>query len=201
MTRVIIADDHRIVAEGIASLLDGNICCCAMTTTIAETIKAMVEQRPDVLLLDVAMPDGDGIDAIERLLAASPATRIVMLTMYAERAVIDRAIRGGAHGYVVKSAGREQLLAAISSVAGGGTYLCHEAKAVVEAQTAAPQALTAREREVLRLLVAGKSIKEIAGELYLGFETIHTYTKYLRLKLGCKNTASLVRKAMEQHLV
>ena len=200
-TKVIIADDHTLVAEGISRLLAPETECCGIAKTLADAETQLAEQKPDVLLLDIALPDGDGIDALPRLQAASPATRILMLTMYAEPAVIQRAVGAGAHGYLLKSADGDELNTAIRTLAEGGTYICKEAESLTMNWLEEAPVLTMREREILRLMVAGMSIKEMANELCLGFETIHTYTKYLRQKLGCNNTASLVRTAMEQHLV
>lgn len=199
-TKVIIADDHTLVAEGVSSLLAPDMECCSITNTLADTEKQLATHRPDVLLLDIAMPDGDGIDAIPRLQAVSPATRILMFTIYAEPAVIRRAIGGGAQGYLLKNADKTELNTAIQTLADGGNYICQEARRLTAGQLETAPVLTQREREILHLMVEGMSIKEMAEELCLGFETIHTYTKYLRQKLGCKNTASLVRTAIEQHL-
>ena len=203
MINVLIADDHRIVAEGLTAILDNeqDIYVEGIASAIGEAVVLVEHLRPQLLLLDVGMPDGDGIDAIPTLKAAQPRLRILILTMYAEAAVIQRALDNGAEGYILKSADREELILGIDTVAAGGTYVCKEAKALLmNSREAAPE-LTQREREVLRLVVEGRTIKEIAEQLCLGFETVHSYTKYIRKKLGCANTASLVRKAIEQHLV
>ena len=200
-TKIIIADDHTLVAEAVALLLANDVECCGIAVTLAEAETMLAAQRPDVLLLDIALPDGDGIDALPRFMAASPMTRILMLTMYAEPAVIKRALGSGAHGYLLKSADGKELNTAIRTLAEGGTYICKEAENLAAGRLEEAPVLTMREREILRLMVAGMSIKKMANKLCLGFETIHTYTKYLRQKLGCNNTASLVRTAIEQHLV
>lgn len=203
MIDVIIADDHCMVAQGVARLIDesGAAQVVAMATTIAESSALVQKYRPAVLLLDVAMPDGDGLEAIPKLLAASPETRVIVLTMYAEANVIRRAVSQGAHGFLLKSASADDLVMALQVVVGGNTFICSEATNICKQQKEVPVSLTPREREVLRLIVEGKTIKEIADELCLGFETIHSYTKYLRQKLGCNNTASLVRIAITRGLV
>lgn len=201
MIKVMIADDHQLVAEGIARLLASDANCCAITKTIAETKERLKIQKPDVILLDIAFPDGDGIDAIPELKAASEQTRILMFTMYAETAVIRRAMESGANGYLLKNANQHELKEAIRTLAKGESYVCKEAQQQIDFRSEAAPTLTPREREILKLVVDGKSTKEIANELCLGYETVHTYTKYLRQKLGCNNMASLVRTAMEQHLV
>ena len=198
-----IADDHQVVAEGLARLIDNSKEAKTVTITgrVDETTEQLSRLKPQILLLDVALPDSDGIDAIPALLNASPTTRIIVLTMYAESAVVQRALAAHANGYLFKSVSQEELITAIRTVAKGNTYICEEAQLLLNAQTEMPPTLTAREREILRLIVQGKTMKEIANELYLGFETVHSYTKYLRVKLNCTNTASLVRIALEQHLV
>lgn len=203
MINVIIADDHCIVAEGLTAILDNeqDIHVEGTASAIGEAVVLVEHLRPQLLLLDVGMPDGDGIDAIASLLAACPGMRIIVLTMYAEAAVVHRAMQAGAHGFLVKSASAEELVEAVRTVAAGRIFLCQESQALIDLLHEASPTLTARERDVLRLIVAGLSQKEIADRLCLGFETVHSYTKYIRKKLGCANTASLVRKAIEQHLV
>lgn len=198
-----IADDHQVVAEGLARLIDNSkeARTVAITGKVDETIEQIGRLKPKILLLDVALPDSDGIDAIPVLLDASPATRIIVLTMFAEPAVVQRALSAQAHGYLFKSVSAEELITAIRTVAKGNTYICEEAQFLLNSQSETPPTLTVREREILRLIVQGKTMKEIANELCLGFETVHSYTKYLRVKLNCANTASLVRIAFEQHLV
>ena len=203
MISVMIADDHQVVAEGLARLIDNSKEAKTVTITgrVDETTEQLSRLKPQILLLDVALPDSDGIDAIPALLNASPTTRIIVLTMYAESAVVQRALAAHANGYLFKSVSADELITAIRTVAKGDTYICEEARWILSAQTEIPPTLTAREREILRLIVQGKTMKEIANELCLGFETVHSYTKYLRVKLNCTNTASLVRTALEQHLV
>jgi len=196
-----IADDHRMVAEGLSQLLSLEATCCGIAGTLSETKTMLSELRPDVLLLDIAMPDGDGIDALPELRTACEKTRILMLTMYAEAAVIHRAMKGGADGYVLKNCNKEELLEALRVVKEGGNYVCQEAQKMLDLCPDKNAQLTKRELEVLKLIVKGYSTKEIANKLCLGFETVHTYSKYLHQKLNCKNTASLVRKAIERHLV
>ncbi|MBR1389043.1 MAG: response regulator transcription factor [Prevotella sp.] len=201
MTNLIIADNHRMVAEGIARLLPSGYACCGMARTLADTSRLIDLHHPELVLLDIGMPDGDGIDAIPDLLAQEPTLRILILTMYDEAAVIQRALDSGAHGYLLKSADREELILGIDTVARGGTYVCKEAQALLENSKETAAELTQREREILRLIGEGRTMKEIAERLCLGFETVHSYTKSLRQKLGCPNTASLVKRAISQHLI
>ncbi|MBR1461829.1 MAG: response regulator transcription factor [Prevotella sp.] len=203
MIDVIIADDHKLVADGISRLIDGkeNIKVVAVAHALKEAQELLSIHKPQVLLLDIAMPDGDGIDAIPLFTAASPHTRIIILTVYAERAVIKRAMDGGASGYILKSTSADEVIEGICEVARGNTFICRESQELFAGFKESAPSLTMREREILRLVVEGNTMKQIADKLNLGFETVHSYTKYLRQKLGCNNTASLVRRAIELHLV
>ena len=202
MISVIIAEDHRLVAEGIAKLIDESSTAkvVAITGTLSEAATLLAIHNPQLLLLDVAMPDGDGIDAITPLLKAHPELKVIILTSYAEPSVIHRAMDGGASGYILKSTDARELLHGINEVHSGNTYICQEARQLLIGSEVAP-VLTNREREILRLIVNGLTIKEVASKLNLGFETVHSYTKSIRQKLGCSNMSSLVRVAMERHLV
>lgn len=203
MISIIIADDHRLVAEGIARLIDESK--KARVTAIARDLNEasqLLRTTPcDILLLDVAMPDGDGIDAISRFTKLSQKLRIIVLTIYAEPAVIRRAMDVGAAGYILKNTDANELIDGITVVADGDIFVSKAAQQLlIDNGEAAPE-LTPREREILKLVVEGLSMKEIADRLCLGFETVHSYTKYIRQKLGCNNIASLVRTAIERHLV
>lgn len=203
MISIIIADDHRLVAEGIARLIDESK--KARVTAIARDLNEasqLLRTTPcDILLLDVAMPDGDGIDAISRFTKLSQKLRIIVLTIYAEPAVIRRAMDAGAAGYILKNTDANELIDGITVVADGDIFVSKAAQQLlIDNGEAAPE-LTPREREILKLVVEGLSMKEIADRLCLGFETVHSYTKYIRQKLGCNNIASLVRTAIERHLV
>lgn len=203
MIQIVIADDHRLVAEGVAQLIHSQTSArvVAICGTLESAVSFLAEHHPDILLLDVALPDGDGIDAVGQLRRQSPQTRIIIFTMYAEPAVIKRALNNNVEGYLLKSCSADELKEAIETVAKGAAYICEEARQIMCCGQECPAQLTAREREILRLIVDGYSQKEIADQLCLAFETVHSYTKYIRQKLGSPNTATLVRMAIEQHLV
>lgn len=198
-----IADDHVLVAEGLAKLINESCDAqvVAMASTLLETAEMLPQVKPQVLLLDVALPDGDGIDAIHQLRVQRPDLRIIVLTMFAEASVIHRAMQNGANGYLFKSAGVEEVRNAILTVEAGETYLSAEAQQMLSHEKQTPANLTMREREILGLIAEGCTMKDIADRLCLGFETVHSYTKNLRQKLGCNNTASLVCEAIKQHLI
>lgn len=205
MIKIAISDDHKVITQSLESLLSqsGGFEVLAHASNIAEC-EAMLEQNSniDVLILDVGMPDGNSLDYVETWKDRYPDVRILVLSTYAEAAVINRALSCGADGYVLKTCGKEELLEGIQTVMRGEQYLCAEVATILKEH---PQMdvveLTPREREVLKLIVEGYSIKMIADKLCLGFETVHSYYKYLKLKLGVPNTAALVRVAIEQRLV
>ena len=205
MIKIAISDDHKVITQSLDTLLQqsGDIEVVAHASTNAEC-EAMLEQNPsiDVLILDVGMPDGNSLDYVETWKDRYPDVHILVLSTHAEAAVINRALSSGADGYVLKTCDKEELLQGIATVMKGEQYVCPEVVRILEAH---PQldvvALTPREREVLKLIVEGYSIKMIADRLSLAFETVHSYYKYLKLKLGVPNTAALVRVAIEQHLV
>ena len=146
------------------------------------------------------MPDGNGIDFLTQLHEHCPQLKIAILTYYSEPSIIRLALKNGAQGYFLKAGNPEELVLGLKRMGEGYVYICQEACESLKQKNNVEQ-LTAREREILRLLVEGRSIKEIAAELYLSFETVHSYTKVLRQKMGVKNMASLVREALLQHLV
>lgn len=205
MIKIAISDDHRVVSQSLDTMLQqsGVVSIVAHSATIVEC-EAMLEQHAalDVLLLDIGMPDGNSLDYVDTWKGRFPDIRILVLTIYAEVAVISRALSCGVDGYVLKTCSKEELIEGIRAVARGERFLCAETSALLRSR---PQTdvieLTPREREVLKLIAEGYSIKMIADRLCLAFETVHSYYKYLKLKLGVYNTAALVRVAMEQRLV
>ena len=203
MIEVLIVDDHRIVAEGVSQLMTGEegIRIVGIAATLSEASQMMSELHPQVVLLDVALPDGDGIDALPELLSSSPETKVIVLTMFAEPSVIRRAMDAQAQGYLLKNTTKEELVEAIRTVAKGENYLSKEVRDQLLSDVKKAPVLTLREREIIRLMSEGCTMKEIADRLCLSFETVHSYTKNLRVKLGCNNTASMVRTAMEQHWI
>lgn len=205
MIKIAISDDHKVITQSLDAMLTQNsgFEVLAHASTNAEC-EVMLEQYNDidVLILDVGLADGNSLDYLETWKDRYPEVRVLVLSTYAEAAVINRALACGADGYVLKTCPKEVLIEGLCKVAEGERYVCKEANDILMEH---PQLdvveLTPREREVLKLIVEGYSIKMIADRLCLGFETVHSYYKYLKLKLGVPNTAALVRVAMEQKLV
>lgn len=215
MTRILIAEDHPIVAEGILNVLRQNPewQVTGVAYTISDCTAMLQEQHPDVLVLDIGMPENSSdikgtlkgnntIDYLAEWKRLQPQIHILMLSLYSEPTVVRRAFELGADGYVLKDSSTERIVEGVKAIASGATYLCPRARQALNQSTETmPEPLTPREREVLALIVEGLPVKQIADRLCLSFETVHSYTKFLRAKLGVNNTAALVRKALEQRLV
>jgi len=203
LINVVIVDDHKVVAEGLEYLIiDSDIAqVTGKAHSIAECYAVLSKTPADVLLLDVSLPDGNGIELCPRIKERYPDLKILMLTSYSEQSTIMRALENGASGYILKNAMVEEIIEGIRSVASGERFLCEEVDVLLKKQEPHSVCLTRREQELLRLIVAGRSNSEIADSMCLGYETIKSYRKNLILKLNAHNTAQLVKIAIEQNLV
>lgn len=205
MIKLAIADDHRLILTGLENIIQrsGVAEIVGTASDIAATEQLLADHEElELLLLDISMPGGNSLDFIPQWLAKYPELRILIISSYAEGAVIRRALDHGAKGYMLKSAGEVELLKGIDTLYRGERYLCKESAAILQSAPKDPTIdLTPREREVLALVAEGLSIKMIADRLGLSFETVHSYFKYLKLKLNVSNTAAMVRVAMEQKLI
>ncbi len=199
MIRVHITDDHRMLAEGLsAAIRESGIAEVTGTSHLLDDCrKACAVQQPDVLLLDINMPDGNGIDFCEEMHNRYPAIKILMLTSYSEFTVAKRAIDAGASGYILKNALSEEVVKGIETVAKGQTFLSHEIDLLMRRSPDRSIWLTAREQEMLRYIVDGYTNQEIADRMFLSIETIKTYRKYLIQKLGARNSMELVKLAIQ----
>ncbi len=203
LINVAIVDDHKFIVEGLENGINGSGIACVIDRAYdMEGCRRMLEHcRPDVLLLDISLPDGNSIDYCPEIRNNYPDVRILMLTSYADATVVKRAMSQGAMGYILKNSLSEEIIEGIRVVASGERFLCDEAGALLKQEPDELIPLTKREREVLVLIVEGYTCKKISEKIFLSYDTVHDYYKYLRLKLGANNTASLVRKAIEQKLV
>jgi DNA-binding NarL/FixJ family response regulator len=197
MIQVAIVDDHKLVASGLEKLLNetGTIHVCSMAYSVAECREMLGKQQPDVLLLDVSMPDGNGIDLLPKIKAKYPNVKVLMLTSYGELAFVTSALEGGADGYVLKASMPEEIIAAVRTVAAGERFLCHEVDILLKRKDDNPVELTRREYNLLRLIAEDCSNAEIADRLCLGYETVKSYRKNLNSKLEAHNTVQLIQKA------
>jgi len=208
--RVLVADDHPVFREGFAALL-GNIDGVEVVGTASDGDEAVAAARdlaPDVIVMDVQMPGKDGLEATRAVLAERPETGVVVLTMSEEDATVFAAIRAGARGYLLKGAEPEEVVRAITTVAGGGVVfgavLAHRiadffASAPSAAESRFPT-LTARELEVLNLVAAGLSNAQIAGRLYLSQKTVRNHVHAVLTKLQATDRAQAIVRARDAGL-
>jgi two-component system, NarL family, response regulator NreC len=208
-TRVLIVDDHAVVRSGLRLLLDAqeDLEVVGEAGSAREAVFEARTSNPDVILLDVVMPDQSGLEAIPTLLHEHPETKILVLSMQDDPRYVREAFGAGASGYVLKEAADAEVVSAIREVAGGARYV-HPALGarLVEAETAEARRaeedpLSDREREVLRLLALGHTNQEISTQLYISVRTAETHRAHIMQKLRLSSRAELVRYALEQGLM
>jgi two-component system response regulator NreC len=207
MIRVMLADDHQILLDGLRRLIDstGDMKVVATATDAATAVAAAQEHRPDVLVLDISMPGG-GLEVARRVREMELATKIVVLTMFAEDRYVMEAVRLGAAGYVLKRSADRDLLEAIRAVAAGEAYLTPAAVRLLLAthrteNGRAEPALSPREREVLRFTARGYSNLEIAERLFVSPKTVDTYRSRIMAKLDLHRRSELVEYALGHGLL
>jgi DNA-binding NarL/FixJ family response regulator len=200
-----LADDHAIVAQGLATLLKDHFDLVGTVGNGNELIDAARKLRPDVIVADIAMPVLSGLEALRRLKAMRSEAKVIFLTMHADAQLATEAFRAGASGYVLKQSAGEELIAAIREALQGRTYLTPLITKDVIAnftETTPPTVkLTPRQREVLRLIAEGRRMKEIAAILELSTRTVETHKYEMMRGLGVESTAELVRYAVQIGLV
>lgn len=204
MIRVLLAEDHKIVRDGLKGILaaTSDIRVAAEAANGDEALVLVRANDYDVAILDMSMPGLAGIDLIKRLKSEKPGLRLLILSMHAEQQYAARALKAGAAGYLTKDSATEQLVGAIRKIAAGGVHISDAAAAsLVAAQQAPHQALSDREFEVLRLLAAGLSPTEIGERLHLSAKTVSTHKANILEKLGLGGTAELVRYALEHKIL
>lgn len=207
--RILIADDHAIVRFGLRELINGHpgFAVVGEATNGAEALQLARELAPDIVVLDVRMPDGDGVDACRQILAALPGTRVLMLTSFSDDQAVMGAIRAGASGYVLKHLGTGSLLEALTTIAQGGSLLDPAVTGCVLAQmknlsrNAGGTGLTPQEERILALVGAGLTNREIAGELGLSEHTVRNYVSTILAKLGVATRSQAAVYAVRNNLV
>jgi two-component system nitrate/nitrite response regulator NarL len=198
--KVVIVDDHPMVAEGIQSILE-NYDDIEVVATLPNG-RAMIDQlaqlTPDVILMDLNMPELGGLSATEIVLEQRPETRVVILTMHDNAEYIASALSHGAMGYLLKDVPTDEIKFAIDTVMAGQRYLCTGAQgSIAPKQGGAREALTDREQTILLELAQGKSNKDVAQSLEISVRTVETHRKNIKRKLGISSTAGLTRYALE----
>jgi len=200
-TKVLLADDHAIVAEGLATLLKDHFDLLETVGDGSALIDAARKLRPDVIVTDMAMPVLSGLEALRRLKATRNEAKVIFLTMHADAQLATEAFRAGASGYVLKQSAGEELIAAIQEVLKGRTYLTPliTKNVIANLTEATPPTvkLTPRQREVLRLIADGRRMKEIGAILELSTRTVESHKYEMMRALGVQSTAELVRYAIQ----
>ena len=207
--RILIADDHGVVAEGLKHLIEAQPDMQVVGTVGdgREALRLAREAQPDVVLMDLSMPELNGADATRAIMERESRCRVIVLSMYAEREYVRRALKAGAAGYVVKRSAAKEVVDAIRAVYAGQRYLSPRvADVVIDDYTAEDKQdplgrLSAREREVLQLLAEGRTGAEIAARLALSQKTVETYRARLVEKLGIRDVAGLVKFAIQRGIV
>jgi DNA-binding NarL/FixJ family response regulator len=207
--RVLLADDHRMVAEGLKSLLSEHFDLLGVVEDGRALIEAAKKHRPDVVVLDITMPHLNGLDAVGPLKKDNPQVKIVFLTMHQEVAYARRALEAGAAGFVLKHSAPAELVTAIRAALDGKTYLTPAlAGDVLEALRQGKDAgadleghLTPRQREILQLLAEGRSAKEIAGTLGISSRTVEFHKYQMMESLHLHSSAELIHYAIKQGIV
>jgi DNA-binding NarL/FixJ family response regulator len=206
LTRVLLVDDHPMVVAGLRALLAPMPALAVVATagTAAEAYAAVAAHRPDVVLLDLNLPDESGLDVCRRLVSEYPSLKILALTTLNEKSYVTRMMAQGAAGYVLKNASPEELAEAIARVQAGKKYFSEEVQELLlqpEPARAAVPPLTRREKEVLGFIAQGHTSQEIADRLFLSALTVETHRRNLLAKFEVNNTAALIRLAAQHQLL
>jgi DNA-binding NarL/FixJ family response regulator len=209
--KIVIADDHQLMREGLSSLLSqqDDIQVVGQATNGREAVQLAEKDSPDVVVMDVSMPDLNGIDATRQIVARSPKTKVIALSMHSDRQFVAEMFRAGARGYLLKDGAFEELANAILRVTRNETYVAptitgfkleeYEKEEDLGESLMKPR-LSEREREVLQMMAEGKGTKEIAADLHLSAKTVETHRQHLMDKLEMYSVAELTKFAIREGL-
>jgi DNA-binding NarL/FixJ family response regulator len=205
---ILLVDDHAVVREGYRRLLerDPNVAVVGEAANAAQAYQSFCALNPDVVVMDVSLPDVSGIEALRRIRARDARARVLMFSMHEEAIFPTRALQAGAQGYVTKSSAPDVLVEAVHAIASGKQYISHDVAQLLAIKSLAGQdnplqALSAREFEIMRLLVAGETIGAIGRKLGLGYKTVANYQSMIRNKLQVETPAQLMALALRSGLV
>jgi DNA-binding NarL/FixJ family response regulator len=203
MTSVFIVDDHYMVVEGIRSLLqhEKGIEWKGHAMNAASCLAFLKQQQPDVILMDINLPDKSGIDLCKEVKEKHPSVFILGLSTFNQQSFIEKMMENGASGYLLKNATQTELMEGIETVMKGKLYLSNEAAQSLRHINSEAPVLTRREKEVLEHIANGMTNNEIAQKLFLSASTVDTHRKNLLAKLSAKNTAELVRLAFHHKII
>ena len=213
MIRILIADDHTVVRDGLRALLERqpDMEVVAEAGDGRECVQLAEKHLPDLIMMDVAMPEMNGIEAARRILASTTATAIVMLSMHQDESYVLRSLRAGAKGYLLKDSPREDVLAAVRAAAAGRSFLSRRISLMLQEDYMQQleskgledsyELLTSREREILQLLAEGKANKEVAAVLNISLTTVETHRGHILQKLSLHSTADLILYAVRKKII
>lgn len=196
-------DDHYMVIEGIRSLLqdEKSIEWTGHARNASSCLAFLSQRQPDIILMDINLPDKNGIDLCKEVKEKYPSVAIIGLSTFNQQSFIQKMMDNGASGYVLKNATQQELMEAITEVFNGRTYLSFEAGQTLQKQKDTSIVLTRREKEVLELIAAGMTNNEIATKLFVSSTTVDTHRKNLLSKFEVKNTASLIKMAVQMQMI
>lgn len=214
-TKILIVDDHEVVRDGLKNILNSmdNISIAGEAGNGEDAVKMYSSLKPDLVIMDISMPGMNGIEATRVIKEKDPDARILILTMHDNQEYLNQIIRSGAKGFILKNTDKEELLEAVRTVAGGENFFSKDiskliidnyirsAKETEKTDAYKEVPLTKREIEILKLIASGYSNQEIANILYISYNTVDTHRKNIMHKLAIKNTAGLVRYAIEKGLI
>ncbi len=210
MITIAITDDHELVMQGIENMLhnEGDIRVVQKYNSVASTIDGLSKEQPNILLLDINLPDGNGIDLCKKLSVEYPKLKIIALSSYSEIAFVKRILNNGASGYLLKNTSKEELIEAFKIVLTGGQYLQRDIQNKLlqsslgqKKSTSFIPKLTRREKEVLIAISEEFTTQEIANKLCISIKTVETHRMNLISKLGARNSVGLIKIALEKDLL
>ena len=212
--RILIADDHKIMLDGLKALIEAqpDMKIVGQATNGREAVKIAHKEKPDMVIIDVAMPDLNGLEAMRQILSENPLTKVIALSMHSDRRYVTGMLSSGASGYILKHCAFEELAHAIHTVLSNQVYLSPAIAGIVVKELSQPRSarlrpssaslysLTSREREVLQLIAEGHSARDIAQRLHLSVKTIETHRRQVMEKLGIRSVAELTKFAVREGL-
>jgi DNA-binding NarL/FixJ family response regulator len=209
--KILLADDHKLMREGLRMLLEklGGITVVGEAGNGISAVRMARDLEPDLVLMDIAMPDLNGIEATRRIMIESPGVKVIALSMHADKRFVRHMFAAGAAGYVLKGSAFEEVAAAIKKVAAGRIYispkitdqvLAEYVKQLTKPSAGAELPLSGREREVLQMLAEGKSSRKIAERLHVSVTTVDTHRKHIMDKIGFRTIAELTKYAVREGL-
>jgi DNA-binding NarL/FixJ family response regulator len=211
--RILLADDHTVVRDGLRALLERqpDMTVVAEAADGRDSVRLAEEQSPDVVVMDITMPNMNGIEATRRILAANPRTAVVILSMHQDESYVLRSLKAGAKGYLLKDSLRSDIIDAIRAVSQGRSFVTRKISRMLQEDYVRQMErrgvedsydlLTDREREILQLVAEGKSNKEVAGLLNIGLTTVETHRTHILQKLGLHSVPELILYAVRKSII